>query len=125
MSSAYKWDAYLAEAVGTFLFLFMGIGAGYALFGESWAAAGVAIALAHGLSLAVMVSAFGPVSGGHFNPAVTFGLWITGKIEPVKAGGYVIAQLVGAVVAGALLGYIYPLAVPSTAGLPARPVGRA
>jgi len=115
MSSAYKWDAYLAEAVGTFLFLFMGIGAGYALFGESWAAAGVAIALAHGLALAVMVSAFGAISGGHFNPAVTFGLWITGRIEPVKAAGYVIAQLVGAVVAAGVVGYIYPLEVPSTA----------
>ena len=65
------------------------------------------------------MSAFGAVSGGHFNPAVTFGLWITGKIDPVKAGGYLIAQLIAAVAAAGLVRYIYPEAVPSTAGLPA------
>jgi MIP family channel proteins len=112
-------NGHIAEAVGTFLFFTMGIGAGYALFGESGAAVLVAIALAHGLALAVLVSAFGSVSGGHFNPAVTFGLWLAGQVESVKAAGYVVAQLLGAVAAAAFVGLIFPSSVPSTAGLPA------
>jgi MIP family channel proteins len=119
VDSTYRWNGHIAEAVGTFLFFFMGIGAGYVLFGESGAAVLVAIALAHGLALTVMVSAFGAVSGGHFNPAVTVGLWIAGRIEPVRAAGYIIAQLVGAVAAAALVGALFPSSVPSTAGLPA------
>ena len=57
------------------------------------------MAFAHGLALAVMVSALGAVSGGHFNPAVTFGVWLTGRIEPARAALYVVAQLVGGVAA--------------------------
>lgn len=104
MKQAYPWNAYLAEALGTFLFFFVGIGAGYAVAGltDQAAASTVIVALAHGLALAVMVSAFGAVSGGHFNPAVTFGLWVAGKIDPVKGAGYVVAQLVAAVAAAAV-----------------------
>lgn len=119
MSKTYQWNSYLAEAIGTFMFFFVGIGAGYAFFGESWATVAVAIALAHGLALLVVVSAFGAVSGAHFNPAVTFALLIAGKIEAAKAGGYIVAQLVAAVAAAGLVRYIYPEAIPSTAGLPA------
>ena len=111
MKQAYRWNAYIAEALGTFLFFSIGIGAGYAVaaFLDPGAASGSAIivALAHGLALLVMVSAFGAISGGHFNPAVTFGLWISGKIESVKAGGYVVAQLVGGFLAAALAWYIF------------------
>ena len=119
MENAYKWNGHIAEAVGTFLFFFMGIGAAYVLFGESGAAVLVAIALAHGVALAVMVSAFGAVSGGHFNPAVTFGLWIAGQVESARAVGYVIAQLIGAVAAAGLVGALFPSSIPSTAGVPA------
>jgi MIP family channel proteins len=119
VSQTYRWNAYLAEGVGTFLFFFMGIGAGYALFGESGAAVGVAIAFAHGLALLVVVSAFGAVSGGHFNPAVTFGLWLASKMDGARAAGYVIAQLVGAVLAALVIRYVFPPEVPAAAGLPA------
>jgi MIP family channel proteins len=119
VSETYRWNAYLAEAVGTFLFFFMGIGAGFALFGESGAAVLAVIALAHGLALLVAVSAFGAVSGGHFNPAVTFGLWLASKIDGVRAAGYVIAQLVGAVLAALAIRYVFPPEVPTAAGLPA------
>ena len=67
-----------SEAVGSFLFFFVGAGA---IITDSALGAGgglVAIALAHGLALGVLVSALGAVSGGHFNPAVTFGVWIAG-----------------------------------------------
>src|SRR5215203_2886084 len=57
------------------------------------------VALAHGLILAVMVSATMHTSGGHFNPAVTIGFLITGKIKPVAAIGYVVIQLMAGVAA--------------------------
>lgn len=111
MKQAYQWNAYLAEALGTFLFFFIGIGAGYAVAGfvdpGEGAASAVIVALAHGLALLVVVSAFGAISGGHFNPAVTFGLWLAGKIEPVKAGGYLAAQLVAAVLAAAVALWVF------------------
>jgi MIP family channel proteins len=99
----------VAEALGTFLFFFVGAGA-VVLGAHSADANGglVGVALAHGLALAVLVSALGPISGGHFNPAVTFGVWITGRIEPAMAGMYVAAQLVGAVGAGFALRAVFP-----------------
>ena len=61
------------------------------------------VALAHGLALAVLVSALGPVSGGHFNPVVTLAVWTMGKITPARAALYVVAQLVGGLAAGLAL----------------------
>src|SRR5439155_24000753 len=88
--------ALLAEVAGTFLFFFVGAGAIIATGGDNL----VAIALAHGLGLSVAVSAFGGVSGGHFNPAVSFGLAIAGKHPWVRVPTYWIAQAVGALIAG-------------------------
>jgi aquaporin Z len=68
----------------------------------------LAIAAAHGVILAVMVSALGHISGGHFNPAVTFGFLITGRILPVLAALYWVAQLAGATFAALLLKWIFP-----------------
>lgn len=99
----------VAEALGTFLFFFVGMGA--VVLGTHTGDGGgglVGVALAHGLALAVLVSALGAVSGGHFNPAVTFGVWITGRIEAARAGMYVVAQLVGAVLAGLALRVVFP-----------------
>ena len=109
MKQAYQWNAYIAEGLGTFLFFLIGIGAGYAVVGlvDQEAASGVIVAFAHGLALLVMVSAFGAISGGHFNPAVTFGLWLAGKIDPIKSVVYVVAQVIGAVLAAAVALYIF------------------
>jgi MIP family channel proteins len=102
----------VAEAIGTFLFVF--IGAGSVVLGshlQGGDAGGlVGVALAHGLALAVLISALGPISGGHFNPAVTFGVWITGRIEPVRAGLYVVVQLVGGLLAGLALQAVFNVA---------------
>jgi aquaporin Z len=68
----------------------------------------LAVAAAHGLILAIMVSALGHVSGGHFNPAVTFGFLITGRIAPLLAGAYWIAQFAGAALGAVLLKWIFP-----------------
>jgi MIP family channel proteins len=102
-------SALVAEAIGTFLFFF--IGAGAVILGQHSgdASAGlVGVALAHGLALAILVSAFGAVSGGHFNPAVTFAVWITGRMEPMRAALYVVVQLVAGVAAGFALRYVFP-----------------
>ncbi len=101
--------ALVAEAVGTFLFFFVGAGAVVLTASGSPATPGlVGVALAHGLVLAVLVSAFGAVSGAHFNPAVTVAVRLAGKIEWSHAVMYVIAQLLGAVAAGFALRAVLP-----------------
>jgi len=64
--------------------------------------------VAHGLALAVMISALGAASGAHFNPAVTFGFLVTKRLGLSSAIAYWIAQLLGAVVASALLAWVFP-----------------
>ena len=86
----------IAEFVGTFTLIFLGVGAGIVSSGDI-----VAIALAHGLAIALMVTAVGHISGGHFNPAVTLAMLVTGRIELSEAIRYWFAQLAGA--AGAAL----------------------
>jgi MIP family channel proteins len=83
----------LAEFVGTFALCFIGIMAIHSGAGL------VAVALAHGLILSIMVSATMPTSGGHLNPAVTFGFLITGKIKPPAAIAYIVIQLLAGTVA--------------------------
>ncbi|MDP9483929.1 MAG: aquaporin, partial [Chloroflexota bacterium] len=116
--------ALVAEAAGTCLFFI--VGAGSIVLG-TFAPPGpglLGVAFAHGLILAVMVSSLGAVSGGHFNPAVTFGLWIAGKIDAPRAVMYVVAQLIGAVVAGLALRFIFPDAWQATnIGVPALAAG--
>src|SRR5882672_9658170 len=93
----------LAELVGTFIFFFIGAGA---IITDSYthgAVGLIGIALAHGLILSVMVSTFGAVSGGHFNPAVTIGLWVARKVDESTVVTYIIAQLIGGTMAGLLL----------------------
>jgi aquaporin Z len=108
-----------AEFVGAFTLIFAGAGSIMALGNATGAIVG--IAFAHGLAIAVMVSAVGHISGGHFNPAVTFGFLVTRRIEPVIAGAYWVAQLAGAVVAAALLKGLFPdaLVKPVHLGAPA------
>jgi aquaporin Z len=93
--------ALFAEAAGTFLFFF--VGAGAILAGGDI----VAVALAHGLGLSVAVSSFGALSGGHFNPAVTFGLAIAGKHPWPRVVTYWVAQAVGGLAAGFALRYAF------------------
>ena len=95
--------ALLAEAAGTFMFFFIGAGAIVATNGEDL----VAVALAHGLALAVAVSSFGALSGGHFNPAVTFGLAVASKHPWTRVLTYWAAQAIGALVAGFALRYAF------------------
>src|SRR5271165_685148 len=96
----------VAEFIGTFALIFIGVGA----INNNSAAAGeglLGIALAHGLAIGVMVSATGGISGGHLNPAVTFGALVGGKISVVDTIAYWVAQLAGGSAAGFLLLSIY------------------
>jgi len=96
-----------AEFIGTFGLVF--IGAGSIVVNEASGALGLlGVALAHAIVLSVMVTALMRISGAHFNPAVTFGLWLANKIEAKDAGLYVLTQLVAAVVAALLVKTLLP-----------------
>ena len=87
----------VAEFIGTFALCFVGILAIHHNPGL------LGVALAHGLTIAVMASAFGAISGGHFNPAVSVGLFVAGKMDAMRAGAYIVTQLVAATAAGFLI----------------------
>jgi aquaporin Z len=101
--------ALAAEALGTFYLCFAGIAAILCTAPPISAGGGlVAIALAHGLALSIAVNNFGGISGAHFNPAVTAGMWITGRIKGALAALYVVAQLLGASIAALACREIFP-----------------
>ena len=114
------WRAPLAEFLATLLFIFLGAGTVVVTGGlmkEGLTSARlVAIALAHGLAIALLVSATAKLSGGHINPAVTFGAILTGKISVNQGIMYVVAQLVGAVVGALLLKGVIPAAAQGNLG---------
>lgn len=100
----------IAEFLGTFALTFFGAGSicvdqylhgtgGIGLF---------AIAAAHGLTIAIMVSALGHISGGHFNPAVTIGFWVTKRLSTVDVISYWVAQVLGAIAAAFVLKAVIP-----------------
>jgi MIP family channel proteins len=92
----------LAEFIGTFAFVFIGAGAA-AVIGDGVGLSGIgAIALAHGLTIMAFAFAFGPVSGAHFNPAVTVGVLAAGAMRAADAVAYIVTQLIGGII-GALL----------------------
>lgn len=103
MNTSSDGKRYAAELVGTFVLVFGGCGA--AVFaGAKIGFAGVA--LAFGLSLLAMVYSIGPISGCHINPAVTLGLLLSGKLESRVVPGYMIAQILGAILAAGTVLFI-------------------
>jgi aquaporin Z len=96
-----------AEFVGTFWLVFGGCGSAIFAAGIPDVGIGfVGVSLAFGLTVLTMVYAVGGISGGHFNPAVSFGLWAGGRFSGKELLPYIIAQVVGAIVAAAALYYI-------------------
>jgi MIP family channel proteins len=96
----------LAEFIGTFAFVFIGAGAA-AVVGDGVGLPGIAaIAFAHGLTIMVFAFAYGSVSGGHMNPAVTVGVLAAGAVGVRDAIGYIVAQLVGGIAGALLLGAV-------------------
>src|ERR1700736_6073091 len=92
----------LAEFIGTFSFVFIGAGTAAVVGGGTGLNGIVAVAFAHGLAIMAFAFAYGSVSGGHMNPAVTVGVLAAGAIGVGEAIGYIISQLVGGI-AGALM----------------------
>ncbi|HEY3288016.1 MAG TPA: aquaporin [Gemmatimonadaceae bacterium] len=99
---------FLSEFIGTFALTFVGSAA----IMQATQGGGnlVAVALAHGLVLAIFVSAFMHI-GAHFNPAVTLGMLVVRRIEPFMAGLYIVAQVAGATAAAFLLKFAFPAAL--------------
>jgi len=93
-----------AEFFGTFWLVFGGCGS--AVFAAAFPELGIGflgVALAFGLTVLTMAYAVGHISGAHFNPAVSFGLWAAGRFEGKNLFGYILAQLIGAIVAAGTL----------------------
>jgi len=101
---------FIAEFIGTFALIFVGVGAIAGDYLNGGQTGIVGIALAHGLTIAVMASATAAISGGHLNPAVTIGLLCAGKINLTSSVNYIVAQCLGAIAAAALLKTCFPAA---------------
>ncbi len=100
-TKAQKWSA---ELLGTFWLTFGGCGS--AVLAAAFPQVGIGllgVSLAFGLTVLTGAYAFGPVSGGHFNPAVSVGLAVAGRFKASELPGYIVAQVVGAILAAAAL----------------------
>lgn len=98
----------IAEFIGVFMLVFIGGGAMIINAYRDGSVGLNGIAAAHGLALAIAVTATMSISGGHINPAMTIGLWSVGRIDARKAGLYIVAQLLGAVFAALVLKGLFP-----------------
>jgi MIP family channel proteins len=100
----------VAEFIGTFTLIFIGAGSICAdeyLHAANQGGVGLlGIAVAHGLAIGIMVTAMGHISGGHFNPAVTIGFWVTRRLSTLDSILYWAAQLLGAAAAAYMLKFI-------------------
>ncbi len=106
----------IAEAIGPFALVFTG--AGTVVLASGNANIGlIEVALAHGLAIAVLTSALGHISGGHFNPAVTAGYWVTRRISTPLAAGYVLAQVAGGILGAVALTLLFPEGLREAANL--------
>lgn len=97
-------NRYLAEFLGTFWLVFGGCGS--AVLAAAFPELGIGfagVALAFGLTVLTGAYAFGHISGGHFNPAVSVGLWVGGRFDAKDLAPYIIAQVVGGIVAAFIL----------------------
>ena len=96
---------YLAEMVGTMVLVLMGCGVAVSLGCEPLLniPAVVGTALAFGLSVVAMAYTIGGISGCHINPAITLGVWVSGRMPAKEAGLYILFQIIGAVIGSSLL----------------------
>lgn len=99
-----KINKYIAEFIGTFVLVLCVCGT--AVMNAAYPELGVGflgVALAAGLAVLVMAYAVGHISGGHFNPAVTVGLWAGGRFSIKEVVPYILSQVIGATAAGGVL----------------------
>ncbi|MFT5206864.1 MAG: aquaporin TIP [Candidatus Omnitrophota bacterium] len=108
-----------AEFIGVFALVFVGMGAIASDMITGGQTTLLGVALAHGLTIAVMVTVFMNVSGGHLNPAVTIGMLVTKRIDGVLAIAYIIAQYLGGLAGAVAIQTIIVGEVPFGTGVPA------
>jgi aquaporin TIP len=108
--------AMLAEFIGTFTLIFVGVGTIAVTSRIGALPSLVAVALAHGLAIAVMVSATAAISGGHLNPAVTMGALVGGRICLQQAIAHWVAQVLGGIAAAAVVALCVPTALLAASG---------
>lgn len=98
---------YLAEMIGTFVLVLMGCGsaifAGIGLGTTGYGVTTLGVAMAFGLSVVAMAYTIGNISGCHINPAITLGVWSSGRMSGKEAGAYMLFQCIGAIIASAVL----------------------
>ena len=94
---------YLAECIGTMVLTLLGCGTAVSLNCGVDTASVVGTAMAFGLSVVAMAYAIGGISGCHINPAITLGVWLSGRMTGKDAVGYWIAQFIGGIIAAAIL----------------------
>lgn len=107
---------YIAEAIGTFVLVFFGVGSAVLAGGGIGIADSISItgiSLAFGISVVAMAYSIGQISGAHLNPAVSMGMLVSGRMTPTEFVGYAIFQTIGAIIAA---GVIFVMASNSAGG---------
>ena len=99
-------NKYLAELVGTFVLTFLGCGAAVSLNCGADTASIVGTAFAFGLSVVAMAYTIGGISGCHINPAISLGVYLSGRMSAKDCGLYIVFQVIGAIIAAALLAFL-------------------
>ncbi len=94
---------YIAEMIGTMVLVLMGCGSAIFNYGVGSTAQVLTVAFGFGLSVVAMAYTIGGTSGCHINPAITLGALLTGRISGKDAGGYILFQVIGAIIGSALL----------------------
>ncbi|MDE6576826.1 MAG: MIP family channel protein [Muribaculaceae bacterium] len=98
---------YLAEMIGTFVLTLMGCGAavfaGIGLGTTGYGVSTLGVAFAFGLAVVAMAYTIGNISGCHINPAITLGVWASGRMKGGEACGYMVFQVIGAIIASAII----------------------
>ena len=98
---------YLAEMIGTFVLTLMGCGAavfaGIGLGTTGYGISTLGVAFAFGLSVIAMAYTIGNISGCHINPAISLGVWASGRMSGKEAAGYMFFQVIGAIIASAVI----------------------
>ncbi len=111
---------FAAEFIAMMIFVFIGAGSVVVtgtMIGDGITPASlVAISLAHGMTITVLIAATSHISGAHINPAVTFAICLAGRMDTAKGTMYVIAQLAGAVVGAYLIAAVIPDAAEGNLG---------
>ena len=107
---------YFAEMVGTFVLTLLGCGTAMFL-GCATPAGVVGTAIAFGLSVVAMAYTIGGISGCHINPAITLGVALSGRMSWKDALGYWVGQVIGAIIAGAILFALTNVVTPSAEGI--------